>query len=624
MSSCEDYAELVRKAQLGDRECLTRLAEAAKVRLHEYVFRLTLQETVTQDIVQETILEMLRVFKKLRRADRLWPWLYGIALNKVRDHYGRGWRRRAVSLGDKAGELRGKDDGDVVCEVVSRELKEIVVQSMRELEPRHRAILTMRCYDQMRYAQIAKLMGCSELCVRALFYRAKRALAGRLAGHGLGKGSLLLALAVFGKLTAGSEAAAANVSVTAATMKVGLTGTLAGMATCKSGAVVVGAAGVIVAGSVAVTSDSLDLGWGPREQAVESELDRGRWAELGEGVEECWHFFPEGAGGAVMTRLIEYDASARQPYCRYLQNRTTNYRFDNEKNVIYMTNARMRERDLSVKRLPTDGSALSEFISEVEGRPANMEFFPSTRKGLLVISKRSRSEASRIWRIDRHVNVLEEEYFQFNWPESTRIVDNRDAMHKRGWTYFRISGELRGERVSGVGRIPFSYAASETHHPWLRLRVGDSLEIVDSGTTARVYDGGGDVVSRYEGGAFFGGLARPWMGLHTIDTVRRDAAEQQIYFETRRGPSEAKVKIILGCGETRLVYTINLRRDIVEKIMFSGRASGGELRFSYHQSVAQTGDEFVPPRTRGSSPRQRDRLGMLWLVKLAEGGLNER
>ena len=44
MDDPADYIELVRKAQLGDKESLDRLAEAARVRLAEYVHRLTLEE----------------------------------------------------------------------------------------------------------------------------------------------------------------------------------------------------------------------------------------------------------------------------------------------------------------------------------------------------------------------------------------------------------------------------------------------------------------------------------------------------------------------------------------------------------------------------------------------------
>jgi RNA polymerase sigma-70 factor, ECF subfamily len=100
MCDLADYAEMVKKAQLGDRDSLNHLAEAARVRLHEYVFRLTLNEDLTGDIVQETILEMLRIFGKLRRTEKFWPWLYGIAFNKVRNHYGKRWRRKTRAFSE--------------------------------------------------------------------------------------------------------------------------------------------------------------------------------------------------------------------------------------------------------------------------------------------------------------------------------------------------------------------------------------------------------------------------------------------------------------------------------------------------------------------------------------------
>jgi RNA polymerase sigma-70 factor (ECF subfamily) len=232
MSSLDEFAKLVENARQGEKEALDRLAEAARVRLEEYVFRLTLEQDLTQDIVQETILEMFRVFEKLKRGERFWPWLYGIATNKLRNHYGRQWRHRAESLAG-AGEIAGADGRDGLADAVTREFKQIVLKSMDELQPRHRAVLTMRCYDQMAYSEIAKVMGCSEFGVRSLFCRAKKALAKKLGGYGLGKSSLLIVLGVFGKITATSEAAAANVSVTAATLKVGLAASLAATATSK-------------------------------------------------------------------------------------------------------------------------------------------------------------------------------------------------------------------------------------------------------------------------------------------------------------------------------------------------------------------------------------------------------
>ena len=42
--------------------------------------------------------------------------------------------------------------------MVGQELKTIVMEAMQSLDPRHRSILTMRCYDQLSYAEIAGLM----------------------------------------------------------------------------------------------------------------------------------------------------------------------------------------------------------------------------------------------------------------------------------------------------------------------------------------------------------------------------------------------------------------------------------------------------------------------------------
>ena len=148
MICSDDYVKLVEQARLGDKDSLDRLAEVVRVRLREYVCRLTLQDDLTQDIVQESILEMFRVFDKLKRAERFWPWLYGIAFNKIRNHYGKQWRRKTISLSGVSEKIAGADGRDGLADAVTLEFKQIVLKSMDQLQPQHRAVLTMRCYDQ--------------------------------------------------------------------------------------------------------------------------------------------------------------------------------------------------------------------------------------------------------------------------------------------------------------------------------------------------------------------------------------------------------------------------------------------------------------------------------------------
>jgi hypothetical protein len=126
-------------------------------------------------------------------------------------------------------------------------------------------------------------------------------------------------------------------------------------------------------------------------------------------------------------------------------------------------------------------------------------------------------------------------------------------------------------------------------------------------------------VAEYPPGSFFKGLGRPWMGLHTIDTVRRDAAEKQLRFETR-GLGGAKTEVVLTKEQTRLVYTIDMETDVIEKITLSaGNGIEGELEFSYLQDIDNVGNEFVSPRTGNYRRPQQNPPGMLWLVKLING-----
>src|SRR4030043_1161333 len=108
-----DQIELIRRAQCGDRQCLGQLAKQARTRLYTYVYRLTQQDDLAQEIVQESLLEMCKVLGKLRQNDRFWPWLYGIAINKLRHHQRteRTQQKMAISSITHNGSFRERQDG---------------------------------------------------------------------------------------------------------------------------------------------------------------------------------------------------------------------------------------------------------------------------------------------------------------------------------------------------------------------------------------------------------------------------------------------------------------------------------------------------------------------------------
>ncbi|MBL7186819.1 MAG: RNA polymerase sigma factor [Phycisphaerae bacterium] len=605
--------ELIERARRGDKASLDELATLARERLRTYVYRMTQEDSLTQDIVQETLFEMCKALGKLKNTERFWPWLHGIATNKLKRFYRteRTQRNLAAASAKRKGEMADRVDG--LENLVSEELKGIVSAAMKKLRVRHKAVLVMRCYDGMTHSEIAESLGCSEFSTRMLFLRAKRALQRELSRNGFAKGSLLTALVVFGKMTAPSKAAAAQVSVTTAATKVGLLTEVAVLATTKTAIVSLTAAGVLTAGTIVAPAMLPKENVGPlmTNAAVSFGLNS-------DATEQHLYFYPEGPNRPVMLRA-KSGAVGGESAREILQDGSANY--DYHDNTLEINNHRMWAADLSVPTLATDDPAMTDFLKEVVPGTRVVERVNAKGKGLLVVASRNEAEDSRRpWAI-RHYNVLGEDYFLSDWPTTTDVVDNRDAMHKRGWTYFRIRGQVNGRKVFGSGRIPFFYLAGKEHSPWLKLQVGSST-IVDTYSQAYVSQAQADPPGAYRGGSFFEGLGRPWMGLHTIDTVRRDAAAQGVWFKTEYLPGGQFAQVELDCEGVKLVYKIDLKTDVIDEITFlTDQGEIGNLKFSYLQSIEGVGREFARPAKPEKRTATRSNPGLMWLVQLAESSI---
>lgn len=611
--------ELIKKAQQGDKNSLDQLAIQVKDRLRTYVLRMTQQEDLAQDIVQESLLEMFKVIGKLRETDRFWPWLYGIATNKLRRFYRTESTQRRVavaSLESKGSSSSPEERQGGFEDLVGDELKQIVAGAMKKLKTSHKAVLLMRCYDEMPYSEIAETMGCSEFSTRMLFLRAKRALQKELSKNGFGKSSFLAALVLFGKMTAPTKAAAAEISITAATVKVGVAAGTVGLITSKSAILSIAAAGMLTTSTVVMKPELLNLRSTQPQNSnvlVQNLNGAGQNADINE--EYQW-FFPKGPKEPVMMQA-RFGSMADNTYRKVLQNEQGNYYYSGSS--VNINNYHMYNEDLSVMQIPTDDLKVASFISQVEGTSKNIQHISVSGKGLLIVEPRNVNLRNNDTLSIRHQNNLDEDYFQVDWPTNTNVIDNRDEMHKRGWTYVRVSGKINGQNVTGKGRIPFVYSASDKNSPWLRLQVGNSLLLVDTSNEAYVYKTGNEIIELYQGGSFLKGMARPWMGLHAIDTIRRDAAEQNIMFETQyiedSDKNNAEVKLITD--DVTYIYNIDLHKDVISEISFSTNMGiVGNLKFTYLQNIDGMDSEFtVRPRPEYKTTSIKSQ-GLLWLTKL--------
>ena len=98
-----------------------------------------------------------------------------------------------------------------------------------------------------------------------------------------------------------------------------------------------------------------------------------------------------------------------------------------------------------------------------------------------------------------------------------------------------------------------------------------------------------------------------------VSAYKKDTFSPNQNIAVRINPSSGKVEVFLKSKDGLIVYTIDMEKDVVESITFSGD-TGGQLQFDYLQEIEGIGSEFVEPG-RNAGVRERSE-GMLWLLEL--------
>ena len=176
MSNLTDE-QLMKHFQDGKDEAFHSLFDRYKDKLFRYVHGAYLHDHQrSEDCVQEIF---LRVIENRRRYDdgrKFSTWLYAIArnaaLNMIRSH-----GRRAKWLTLDSGNGAQTYDVAVEDKVVSRrELREAVMDAVRDLPDNLGEVFVLREINNMPYEDVASLLGMTEGNVRTTVHRARKKL----------------------------------------------------------------------------------------------------------------------------------------------------------------------------------------------------------------------------------------------------------------------------------------------------------------------------------------------------------------------------------------------------------------------------------------------------------------
>jgi RNA polymerase sigma-70 factor (ECF subfamily) len=128
------------------------------------------------DVVQETFLRAVRAAAPARPR----AWLYGVALNVLRDRSRSSGRARIDADPERLHAIEERSDGPAES-AIARETSSLVLRAVGRLPERQRAALLLRLQRHMDYGEIATALECSVGTARQHFHLAVKSVRDALA-----------------------------------------------------------------------------------------------------------------------------------------------------------------------------------------------------------------------------------------------------------------------------------------------------------------------------------------------------------------------------------------------------------------------------------------------------------
>lgn len=172
-----------------DPEALAAFFDVYFERVHAYVRGLVRHEQLAEDLTQDVFLQVHRALDTYDPARPLRPWVFAIAVNRVRDY----WRSRAHSQGLKDVPLEGDavdglameaDDAAPELPLERLEDAEQVRQVVAGLPDTLREVIALRVFEELSFDEIADVVGSNPVAVRKRYSRALAELRTRLGAKG--------------------------------------------------------------------------------------------------------------------------------------------------------------------------------------------------------------------------------------------------------------------------------------------------------------------------------------------------------------------------------------------------------------------------------------------------------
>jgi RNA polymerase sigma factor (sigma-70 family) len=166
----------VRKAQGGDQGAYARLINGTRGLVCSVALSVVHDVVASQDVAQEVYLAVWQNLSRLRNPSAFLPWLRQLTRNRAHDHL-RAQRRRAGAPDGDAAMLEVADARPNAPEqLIARQDEQALAAAFAELPDEAREVLALYYREGRSAAQVAALLGLTEVAVKKRLSRAREVL----------------------------------------------------------------------------------------------------------------------------------------------------------------------------------------------------------------------------------------------------------------------------------------------------------------------------------------------------------------------------------------------------------------------------------------------------------------
>jgi RNA polymerase sigma-70 factor (ECF subfamily) len=175
------------EVKAGDEQSFELLLQRYRTPLVNFLFRMVRSREQAEDLAQEVFIRVYRARDEYVPTAKFTTWLFRIAtnlaLNSIRDH-----RHQKLEMSIDAPITTDAEDGDertfeiadkqqnVEQKLVGDARKKMIRHAIEKLPEKQRAAVLLHKYQELDYAEIARILSCSESALKSLLFRAYEAL----------------------------------------------------------------------------------------------------------------------------------------------------------------------------------------------------------------------------------------------------------------------------------------------------------------------------------------------------------------------------------------------------------------------------------------------------------------